>query len=82
MTNEIGENFMFYDTAKEIWDAVKEIYSNVDNTYVVFEIKNIFHDLRRGESSVTEYFKTDTNWTYMKMLHDVVQKIKRSIRNC
>ncbi|CAI8601215.1 unnamed protein product [Vicia faba] len=46
MTNEIGENFMFYDTAKEIWDAVKETYSNVDNTFVVFEIKNILHDLR------------------------------------
>ena len=56
MTNEIGENFMFYDTAKDIWDAVKEMYSNVDNTSVVFEIKSIPHDLRQGESSVTEYF--------------------------
>nr|KYP76649.1 hypothetical protein KK1_020900 [Cajanus cajan] len=32
MTNEIGENFMYYDTSKEMWDAVKETYSNVDNT--------------------------------------------------
>ena len=46
MTNEIGENFMFYDTAKDIWDAVKEMYSNVDNTSAVFEIKSIFHHLR------------------------------------
>jgi len=23
MTNEIGENFMYYDTAKEIWNAMK-----------------------------------------------------------
>lgn len=38
MTNEIGENFMFYDTIKEIWDAVKETYSNVDNTSTLFEI--------------------------------------------
>jgi len=45
MTNEIGENFMFYDIAKDIWDAVKEMCSNVDNTSVVFDIKNIIHDL-------------------------------------
>jgi len=36
MTNEIGENFMYYDTAKEIWDAVKETYSNIDNTSAIF----------------------------------------------
>lgn len=41
MTNEIGENFMYYDTAKEMWDAVKETYSNVDNTSAIFEIKSI-----------------------------------------
>ncbi|KAG4980833.1 hypothetical protein JHK82_034082 [Glycine max] len=56
MTNEIGENFMFYDTTKDIWDIVKEMYPNMDNTFAVFEIKSILHDLRWGESSVTEYF--------------------------
>ena len=30
MTNEIGENFMYYDTSKEIWDAMKKTYSNRD----------------------------------------------------
>lgn len=27
MTNDIGENFLLYNTAKEIWEAVKETYS-------------------------------------------------------
>lgn len=26
MTNDIGENFLLYGTAKEIWDAAREMY--------------------------------------------------------
>ena len=46
MTNEIGENFMYYCTTKEIWESAKATYSNVDNTSAIFEIKSILHDLR------------------------------------
>lgn len=49
---------MYYDTAKEMWDAVKETYSNVDNTSAIFEIKSILHDLRQDDRLVTEYFNT------------------------
>ncbi|KAJ1404398.1 gag-polypeptide of LTR copia-type [Sesbania bispinosa] len=72
MTNEIGENFMYYDTAKEMWDAVKETYSNVDNTSAVFEIKSILHDLRQGDFSVTEYFNTlSRHWQQLDIYEDV-----------
>lgn len=46
MTNESGENFMYYETAAEIWKAAKETYSNVDNTSAIFEIKSLLHELR------------------------------------
>lgn len=49
MTNEIGEKFIYYDTAKDMWNAVKETYSNVDNTFAIFEIKSI---LRRHSHKV------------------------------
>ncbi|KAJ1396328.1 hypothetical protein SESBI_32635 [Sesbania bispinosa] len=39
MTHETGENFMYYGTAVEIWNAAKETYSNVDNTSAIFEIR-------------------------------------------
>ncbi|KAH9678972.1 retrovirus-related pol polyprotein from transposon RE1 [Citrus sinensis] len=32
MNNDIGENFLLYGTAKEIWDAAKETYSSSENT--------------------------------------------------
>ncbi|KAJ1426515.1 hypothetical protein SESBI_10259 [Sesbania bispinosa] len=74
MTNEIGENFMYYDTAKEMWDAVKETYSNVDNTSAVFEIKSILHDLRQSDFSITEYFNTlSRHWQQLDMPSEVKQ---------
>ncbi|KAK2991196.1 hypothetical protein RJ640_027168 [Escallonia rubra] len=51
MDNEIGQNFLFYDNAYEIWMAAKETYSNNDNTMELFDIKGAFHDLRQGEMS-------------------------------
>ena len=56
MTNETGENFMYYKSAKKIWDVAKETYSNKDNTSEVFEMEGTFHDLRQNELSVIEYF--------------------------
>ncbi|KAK2970862.1 hypothetical protein RJ640_022304 [Escallonia rubra] len=57
MNLEIGQNFMFYGTAKEIWENVKETYSDNENTLELFEIKGILHNLQQGdvygENSVT-----------------------------
>ncbi|KAK2970425.1 hypothetical protein RJ640_016279 [Escallonia rubra] len=51
MDNEIGQNFLFYDTACEIWMAAKETYSDNDNREELFDIKGALHDLRQGEMS-------------------------------
>ncbi|XP_059599280.1 retrovirus-related Pol polyprotein from transposon RE2 isoform X2 [Vitis vinifera] len=51
MDTEIGQNFLFYDTAHEIWMAAKETYSDSDNTADLFDIKGALHDLRQGDAS-------------------------------
>ncbi|GAV83491.1 UBN2_3 domain-containing protein, partial [Cephalotus follicularis] len=72
MTIEMGEKFMYYQTAKEIWDATRETYSNKDNTSTIFEIKGILHDLRQGEMTVTDYFNALTRyWQQLDMLEDI-----------
>ena len=58
MDTEIGQNFLFYDTAHEIWMAAKETYSDSDNTADLFDIKGALHDLRQGEMTVTHYYNT------------------------
>ncbi|KAL3512092.1 hypothetical protein ACH5RR_024809 [Cinchona calisaya] len=56
MTNDIGENFLLYDTTQEIWEAAKELYSNKENTSEIFEIESVLHDLWQGELNVTQYY--------------------------
>ena len=33
MNNEIGENFLLYETTKEILNVTREIYSSSENTF-------------------------------------------------
>ncbi|RVW94084.1 Retrovirus-related Pol polyprotein from transposon RE1 [Vitis vinifera] len=56
MTNEISEDFMFYETTKEVSDAAKETYLDKENTSELFEVKRILNDLKQGELIVTQYF--------------------------
>src|ERR1044072_1910570 len=75
MTNETRENIMYFETAKEMWNAVEETYSDVDNTSAIFEIKSLLHDLRQGESTVTEYFNTlSRNWQQLDVYEEVEWK--------
>lgn len=36
MEQKIGRTYLFYKTAKKVWDAVQEIYSDLENTALVF----------------------------------------------
>ncbi|CBI24723.3 unnamed protein product, partial [Vitis vinifera] len=60
MTADIGENFLSFDTAKEIWNTAKETFSDKENTSEIIQIEGILHDLRQGNLMVTEYFNTLT----------------------
>lgn len=72
MKNEIGENFMYYDNAKEMWDAFKEMNSNMDNTFFTFEVKSLFHDLKHGNSFITNYFNNlSRHWQQSKTCEKV-----------
>ncbi|XP_073290971.1 uncharacterized protein [Primulina huaijiensis] len=62
MTQEISENFLLFQTAKEIWESVQDTFSCKDNTAELFEIEGLLHDLRQGENSVTSYFTNLTRY--------------------
>ncbi|KAA8530837.1 hypothetical protein F0562_005539 [Nyssa sinensis] len=54
MTTDIGENFLSFDTAKEIWDMAKETFSDKENTSEIIQIEGILHDLRQGNLTIVE----------------------------
>ena len=56
MEIDVGQTFLFYKTAKKIWDAAKETFSNNKNAIEVFEIKSQLLDLRQGNLSITQHF--------------------------
>ncbi|RVW54694.1 Retrovirus-related Pol polyprotein from transposon TNT 1-94 [Vitis vinifera] len=85
MTNDIGENFLLYGTAKEIWDAAKETYSNNENTLELFEVESVLHDFRQGELTVTQYFNTHSiatgsSWTCSRSTIEAVRVMESEVR--
>ncbi|KAK9099993.1 hypothetical protein Scep_023423 [Stephania cephalantha] len=56
MTPEIGENFLLYATAAEIWEAAKITFSSSENTSEIFETESVLHELKQGDLSVTQYY--------------------------
>lgn len=72
MTNNIGEDFMFYETAKEILDAAEETYSDKENTSELFEVKGILNDLKQEELSITQYFINALNrrWQHIDLFDE------------
>ncbi|RVW26170.1 hypothetical protein CK203_109159 [Vitis vinifera] len=54
MNNDIGENFLLFGTAKDIWDAAKETYSSSENTSELFQVESALHDFRQGEQQIVE----------------------------
>lgn len=63
---------MNYDHSKEMQDALKETNSDMNNTFVIFEVKSLPNDLKHGDSSVTNYFNTlSWHWQQLNLYEDV-----------
>lgn len=56
MTPEIGNNFILYSSAAEIWKATKELYSQTDNVAEIYELETQVNDLKQGDLSVSSYY--------------------------
>ena len=56
MKPTIGKTYMFLPTAKEVWDAVRETYSDEENASQIFEIKTRLWQMKQGEKEVTDYY--------------------------
>ncbi|XP_021888415.1 uncharacterized protein LOC110807562 [Carica papaya] len=71
MTTEIGENFLLYETAHDVWVAAGEFYSSRDNTLAIFKIETHLHDLRQGELTMTQYYNALTrNWQQLNVFEE------------
>ena len=53
---KVGRPFLFYKTTKEVWDAVQEIYLDLENTAQCFEVRAAIRTTKQGSLGVTEYY--------------------------
>lgn len=58
MEEEISSNYMCYSTAKELWDNVSQMYSDLGNQSQVFELTLQLGQIHQGNDSVTKYFNS------------------------
>lgn len=68
MTTSIGDNFLLYTTAKDIWEAARDTFSSTKNTAEMFHIESILEDLHQGDNTVTMYFTNLTcHWQQLDL---------------
>uniref|UniRef100_UPI0020A63B15 hypothetical protein n=1 Tax=Proteus mirabilis TaxID=584 RepID=UPI0020A63B15 len=56
MEDQIANTYIFFPTAKKIWDALMLAYSDFENSSQMFELRNTARNLRQEENDVTQYY--------------------------
>ena len=52
----IGKTYIFLPTTKDVWDVIRETYSDAENTSQIFELKMRLWQMKQGDWEVTEYY--------------------------
>ncbi|XP_059665247.1 DNA polymerase I A, chloroplastic/mitochondrial-like isoform X2 [Cornus florida] len=58
MEEDISCNYMCYPTAKELWDNINQMYSDLGNQSQIFELTLKLGKIRQGEDNITKYFNS------------------------
>ncbi|KZV50721.1 hypothetical protein F511_19633, partial [Dorcoceras hygrometricum] len=56
MEKNISRRYLWFQTAKEVWDVVRRMYSDLGNTSRVFELRYKLKEIKQGSHIVTHYF--------------------------
>ncbi|XP_073129675.1 uncharacterized protein [Henckelia pumila] len=56
MEPNISRRYLWFQTAKEVWDAAYRMCSDIGNASQIFELRSKLKDIKQGTNSVTQYF--------------------------
>ena len=56
MEAEVSQNFILCDTAKQLWDTVNLMYSNLNNDSQLYDLRRKVQETKEGSLSATTYF--------------------------
>ncbi|CAJ2662733.1 unnamed protein product [Trifolium pratense] len=67
----IGKPYMFLPSAKDVWEAVKETYSDIQNASQIFGLKSRLWHAKQGDRNVTTYYnELLTLWQELDLCYD------------
>ncbi|KAG6701893.1 hypothetical protein I3842_07G008300 [Carya illinoinensis] len=71
MDEDISANYMCYPIAKELWDNVSQMYSDLGNYSQIYELQQKIGKNQQGEDSVTKYFNVlKGQWQDLDLFND------------
>ena len=56
MEPAVRKPYLFLPIAKDVWDVVRDMYSDVENSSQIFELKTKLWKSRQGDRDVTTYY--------------------------
>jgi Reverse transcriptase (RNA-dependent DNA polymerase)/Integrase core domain/gag-polypeptide of LTR copia-type/GAG-pre-integrase domain len=81
MEPAVYEIFAYAKTSKELWDSVKLMYGNTNNSSRIFEIHQNLSGLKQGTQSFTEYFgKVTKLWEELKQYRPPAETIEEYVQ--
>lgn len=57
---KISLRYLWFKTAKEVWDAARRMYSDLGNAYQIFEIRLKLKDMKLGSLSLSIFLISKT----------------------
>lgn len=71
MEPSIAKPHMFLPTAKDVWEAVREMYSDIENSSQIFELKTRLWSSKQGSRDVTNYYNDIVSlWQELDLCYD------------
>ncbi|CAJ2644120.1 unnamed protein product [Trifolium pratense] len=71
METGIGKPYMILPSAKDVWEAAKETYSDIQNASQIFGLKSRLWHAKQGDRNVTTYYNEFlTLWQELDLCYD------------
>ncbi|ESR42004.1 hypothetical protein CICLE_v10013837mg, partial [Citrus x clementina] len=56
MDSIIGKTFMYFKTARDVWEAIRETYSDLENQSQLYELNTCIWKMQLGNREITAYY--------------------------
>ena len=56
MDSSIRKPYLFLPTTKDVWEAVRDCYSDLENSSQIYELKTQLWQSKQGEKDVTTFY--------------------------